>query len=163
MKFLCLLLIFLPAVLTFGQVVPTTPTKFTTRSLGSSATGSGMSSASAGASVTKPEPVVRTITYLTLSGARQWTSTDGKPLVAKLIAFEDIVVETKGAPASPAAAPTLPAKVTVVRDGKVRLFANNKAYELAVDRLSAPDREFIETVQRAVVAKPIAEPAPAAR
>lgn len=152
-----------PTALAIGQVVPSTPTKFTTRSLGASTTGSGMSSASAGASVAKPEPLVRTITYLTLSGARQWTSADGKPLVAKLIAFEDVVVETKGAPATPAAAPTLPAKVTVVRDGKIRLFANNKAYELAVDRLSAPDREFIETVQRAVVAKPIAEPAPAAR
>ncbi len=143
-----------------AQVVPTTPTKFQTRGLGTSTSSNGLSSASAAASVAKPEPTFRTITYLTLSGQRQWTSTDGKPLLAKLIAFEDIVVETKGAAQpAPAAAPTLPNKPTVVSNGKVRLFFNNKPYELALDRLSQADRDFIATVERAVVAKPVAAPA----
>ncbi len=133
-----------------AQVVPTTPTKFGKKNLGSTSSLSGGGS-SATTGVTRPESqtVVRTITYWTLSGARQWTSTDGKPLLAKLIAFEDLTIEQlKGQPAPEA--PKLPSKATVEKDGKVRLLVGQQPYELPIAKLSDQDREFIATVKRAV-------------
>lgn len=99
------------------------------------------------------KPVVKTITYLTLSESRQWTSSDGKALLAKLIAFEDIVTEstdTTSAPQPPAMPTTTP---TLIKDGKVRLLVNRKPFELAVDRLSQPDRDFIENLRAAIQKK----------
>ena len=138
------------AITASAQVVPTTPTKFGKKNLGGSASLSGGgSSASTGVTRTESPTVVRTITYWTLSGARQWTSADGKPLLAKLIAFEDLTVEhLKGQP-SPAA-PKLPAQATVEKDGKVRLLVGQQPYELAVEKLSEKDRAFVNTVKRAV-------------
>jgi hypothetical protein len=130
-------------------VIPATPKKFTKRveGGGSASLGPGLAP-----SAPVPPPVTRTTTYFTLSDSRQWTSTDGKPLLAKLVAFEDIVIEMQGnqAPASP---PSMPANPTVVRDGKARLLSGNKAYEVPLDRLSQPDRDFIEGIRSAVVAK----------
>jgi len=147
---------------TQAQVVPTTPTKFGKRNLGASTTSSTSSvtssggSASTGVAVPKTETTVRTITYITLSGSRQWKSDDGRPLIAKLIAFEDMVVETlKSDPASTTTMPKQAGKPTVIKDGKVRLLAANTPHEVALDRLSLADREFIGTVQRAVNATPL--------
>ena len=130
---------------TLAQVVPTTPTKFETK-------GVGINTGTATVGITpqpKPPTVVRTTTYFSLSDARQWTSTDGKPLLAKLIAFEDLVIEqVKNADGSLApTTPTLPPKPTVVKDGKVRLLVANQSREVPLDRLCKADRVVIETVQ----------------
>lgn len=143
-------LLLLGTATTMAQIViPATPKKFTKRveGGGSASLGPGLAP-----STPKPPPVTRTTTYFTLSDSRQWTSTDGKPLLAKLVAFEDIVIETLGnqAPATP---PAMPANPTVVRDGKARLLSGNKPYEVPLDRLSQPDRDFIEGIRAAVAAK----------
>lgn len=145
-----------------AQVVPTTPTKFIKRGLGAANTGSGTisnngtNSTTVGATTPKPETVVRTVTYISLSPPRQWTSTDGRPLLGKLIAFEDVTVEerkTGATPAAPAVAPTmpkLPGKPTVVKDGKVRLLVGQTPYEVATDKLSVLDRDYIDTIKHGV-------------
>lgn len=137
-----------------AQVVPATPKKFTTRSLSESSS-TGISSAPK-----PPEITTRMVTYFALSEPRQWKSADGRSLLGKLIAFEDMVVEAKGAnaAASKAAAaappPEPPAKPTVIKDGRVRLLVNSKPYEVALDRLSEGDRKFAEDIKAAVDAKP---------
>lgn len=95
------------------------------------------------------KPTVKMTTYLVMSEARQWISTDGKPLLAKLIAYEEIV--TTGTSAAPTTPPV--ASPTLVKDGKVRLLVNNKPFELALDRLSQPDRDFIEKLRSAIQKK----------
>lgn len=130
-----------------AQVVPTAPTKFGKRDLGGGTTGAAVN-----AVPPKQETIVRTTTYLSLSETRQWTSTEGKPLMAKLIAFEDITIETvKGqTPADSQQLPKLTGKPTVVKDGKVRLMANQRPYEVTLDKLSQGDRDFVEKVKTAV-------------
>src|SRR5436190_935364 len=88
----------------FAQVsLPANPGKFKTRNLGSSSSG--------GAFVTpvpKEDPNVRYVTHIILYDDRLWTNTEGKPLQAKLIAFEDLVATApKGstAPVMPAPPP----------------------------------------------------------
>ena len=124
---LCLgaaLLFSMPAT---GQVVPTTPTKFGKRGVG------------------------RTTTYIVLSAPRQWTSSDGKPLLARLIAFEEVVTETaKSNAAATSAAPVIPGKPTVIRDGKVRLMVDRKPYEVPLAKLSQADQDFVNATKRAV-------------
>lgn len=162
MKTLVLLLC-AQTVIASAQVVPATPTKFKARGVGTSTSSTstvsgGGGTATIGVPQQKPDTVVRTITYLTLTPPRQWTSADGKPLLASLIAFEDMVVETlkseqpAGGPAT--TMPKLNGKPTVVKAGKVRLFSNGKPYEVALDKLSQADRDFIDTVKHAVEAKP---------
>lgn len=141
-----------------AQVTPTTPTKFAKRDTGAGASSSttisntGSGGATTGVSQPKAEAMVRTITYVVLSRPRQWTSNDGKPLLAELIGFEDVVtVVPKGDAAAAAAKPTMPpGKPTVVRDGKVRLLVSQKPFEVSLDRLSAADQEFVNTMKRAV-------------
>lgn len=134
-----------------GQVVPATPKKFTKRSVGDSA-----SFNPTGIAPAKPETTVRVVSYFSLSEPRQWRNTDGKSLLASLIAFEEAVVETRGpsAASSPAPAPAMPVKPTVVRDGQVRLLMNGKSYEVALDKLSEADRKFVEGIRQTVAAKP---------
>ena len=154
---LCLgaaLLISMPAA---GQVVPTTPTKFGKRSVGSATTGSstvsetGSGATTSGVTTAKPESVIRTTTYIVLSAPRQWTSNDGKPLLAKLIAFEEVVTETtKSNAAATSAAPAIPGKPTVIRDGKVRLMVDRKPYEVPLAKLSQADQDFVNATKRAV-------------
>ena len=125
-------------------VVPATPKKFVTRPIGGNTSG--------GVEViphdAPTEAKARYVTHVVLCDERLWTSADGKPLSAKLIAFEDLVAEAaKGA--SQPEMPAPPANPTVVRNGKIRLFADKKAYELALDRLSQTDREFVEQIRAA--------------
>ena len=42
------------------------------------------------------------------------------------------------------------ANVAVVKDGKVRLMANQRPYEVALDKLSQADRDFVEKFRMAV-------------
>jgi len=140
---LVVLLVLLGACPASSQVVPATPTKSATRSLGGN-------SVSGGATVepAKSAPLARYITYLVLAESRTWTSTDAKLLVGKLIAFEDLVTTApRGAEPPPAAVP--PAHPTVVRGGKVRLLIERKACEVTLERLSQPDRDFIEQIRTA--------------
>lgn len=140
----------LPLASVTAQVVPTTPTKFDMRRLGDA------SSSSAGISATPkpPQTTYREVTYISLSPLRQWKSTDGKSLLGKLIAFEDFVVTTTGAAPDPkAAAPQMPAKPTVVRDGKARLLIESKAFEVPLERLGEEERKFIEQLQTAIAGK----------
>ena len=129
-----------------GQVVPATPTKFTTRAIGDNTT-----SSSVGVATVKPQIATRTITHIVLGAPRQWKLVDGKSFIGKLIAFEDIVVETQKGPA-PATAPAIPAKPTLVRNGNARFFVNSKPYELPVARLGPDERKFIEETREAIAA-----------
>ena len=133
----------------FCQVVaPASPKKFVTRPIGSSA--------NAGATISPAEPTetkVRYVTHLSLTKVRQWTSIDGKPLMGKLIAFEDMVVETPKGSAEPSA-PTPPAHPTVVRNGKIRIMVDSKPFEVALDRLVSEDQKAVEQIRLAYAASP---------
>lgn len=130
-----------------GQVTPASPKKFATRPIGS---GSG-----AGVEITPPpdDPKTRYVTYCVLSESREWTSSDGKPISGKLIAFENLVVEMpKGSVQAPAPVP--PAHPTVISSGKLRLLVNNKPFEVPLERLSQEDRDFAEKIRAAHAKKP---------
>lgn len=130
-----------------NPVTPATPKKFKTRSVGG-----GLDT---GATVDPGKPVnpnVRYVTHIVLHDYRMWTSADGKPLEAKLIAFEDLVAEVPKGAAEPVL-PKPPDHPTVVRNGKARLLVNKKPVEIALDRLSLQDREFIEDIKAALAKK----------
>ncbi len=130
-------------------VVPANPGKFKGRSTGSNTSG-GVQIIPKEA---EPARNVRYTTYITLSVSRFWTSTEGKLLEAKLIAFEDLTVEgVQGAP--PPAAPEPPQHPTVTRNGKIRLLVNRKPVELALSRLCPADQEFVTQVQTAYGSEP---------
>ena len=138
-------------------VIPATPGGFTRRVDGSS--GFGVSGSGGGFGVNSQpktqEKTVRTITYIALSEARQWKSADGRKLLGKLIAFEDVTVEVKIAPGQqpqPAAPPQMPDKPTVVRDGQARLLINTKPSEVPLTRLSEDDQKFIEALRANIAA-----------
>lgn len=143
---LSLLLIAPPAV---AQVVaPASPKKFVPRPIGDDSTG-GVEVIPKEGNATKK---VRYTTHIVLSTERIWTSTEGKLLEGKLIAFEDMVVEAaQGAAAPPN--PTPPASPTVTKDDKVRLLIKKKPVEVAIQRLSAGDQEFIEQTRKAYTKK----------
>ena len=131
-----------------GQIVPATPGKFKMKPLAESGSSSGITS------TPKPaETTYRQVTYIALSPSRQWKSADGKSLLGKLIAFEDVVVVSKTVAPDPAAVPAMPAHITVVRDGKARLLVNSKPYEVTLDRLGEDERKFVGQIQAAVSAK----------
>ena len=151
-----------------AQVVPTTPAKFKTRGVGTSASSSSsVSGGGGGATVGLSQPraqetTIRTITYLTLSPARQWTSHDGRPLLASLIAFEETVTETRKDSAQPSPAPPpFTGKPTVIKEGKVRLLASKVPHEVPLDKLSPTDRDFVLELQKKIEASSSAgKPAP---
>ena len=98
--------------------------------------------------VPKTPPKVKYTTHIVLSESRTWTSTDGKPLEAKLLAFEDLVAEAPEG-ATPPAMPEPPKHPTVVRGDKVRLLVNRKPVEVPLSRLIQADQDFIERIRRA--------------
>lgn len=119
-------------------VVPASPKRFTTRPIGDSGGTGQVEVIPKDAAM----PKKRTITYMVLAESRPWTSSEGKVLEAKLIAFEDVIIEGEST-----AAPQPTPHLTVVRNGRVRLFAGKKSYELELSRLSEADREFIEQIR----------------
>jgi hypothetical protein len=135
------LLLIIPAL---AQVAPATPSGFTTRQVGDAASSSG------GTNLAPQSPnstLVRHVSYVSLGELRQWTSSDGKPLLAKLIAWEQSEqVLPKGQPAPTPALPDMPNGPTVIRDDKVRLLVKSKPYELPLSRLSQADQDFIAEV-----------------
>ena len=134
------------------QVVPTTPTKFNTRPVGGATASTGATVNSTSSAT--PARSVRQVTYLTLSPLRQWNSTDGKSLMGKLIAWEETVTTTQGIAApAPQTAP-ITSKPTILKENKVRLLVETKAYEVPLDRLAADERKFITDLQTALAVKP---------
>lgn len=130
-------------------VVPATPKKMTTRPLGGgSSVGMKINPADGAA-----DQKVRYTTHIVLADSRTWTSADGRTLEARLIAFEDLMVETTKGAAKPGA-PVPPANPTVTRDGKIRLVSTQKPFELALERLSQADRDFVEQVRTTHLKKP---------
>lgn len=101
---------------------------------------------------TQENPMVRYTTHIVLFENRIWTSTEGKPLQAKLIAFEDLTAEVpKGSP--PPVMPSPPPHPTVTRGEKIRLLVERKVVELALARLSQSDQDFIAQVKAALARK----------
>ncbi|MEO5915654.1 MAG: hypothetical protein ABIS50_15575 [Luteolibacter sp.] len=100
----------------------------------------------------KANPKVRYVTHIVLFDSRFWTSVDGKPLEAKLIAFEDLVAEAPKGSAEPVM-PAPPAHPTVVRNGRIRLLVNKKPVEVALDKLSRQDQEFVDQIKAALAKK----------
>ena len=130
-----------------AQVVPTTPTKFSTKRVGAA-------TATTGATINPPSttPTVKHITYLTLSPLRQWTSTDGRTLMGKLIAWEETV--TTGPAPQSATAPPVTTRPTVLKNNQVRLLIDHKAYPVPLERLDPDARKFIGELQAHLAAKP---------
>lgn len=134
-------------------VVPAMPGKMGTRAIGGSTSGGVevMPKGEGGGQT------ARYTTYFVLSEVRPWTSVDGQTLQAKLIAFEDLVVAKPSATALPPA-PVPPANPTVVRNGKIRLLARQKPFELALDRLTKADRDVVEKVRASHAKTPPSTP-----
>lgn len=124
-----------------------TPKKFTTRPIGG-----GVNPGAVIDSAKTENPKVRYVTHVVLYENRMWTSAEGKPLEAKLIAFEDLIAEAPKGTAEPVM-PAPPANPTVTRGGKVRLLVDKKPVEIALDRLSEQDREFVTQIQAALAKK----------
>lgn len=124
-----------------------TPRKSTTRPIGG-----GVNAGAAVDPTQTTSPNVRYVTYIVLYESRMWSNTEGKPLEAKLIAFEDLVTEAPRDSATPVM-PAPPAHPTVTRDGKIRLLVNQKPVEIALDRLSLSDREFIDQMKASLAKK----------
>jgi hypothetical protein len=137
-----------------AQVVPTTPTEFTKRATGAISSGGG--SASIGLAPGRSahsKPLVKQVSYIALSDARQWTSTDGKTLVGKLIAFEQSEQVLTDGQTTSTTSPKLPARPTLIREGNVRLLVQQKPFEFALSRLSKTDQDFIQTIDQAIARK----------
>jgi len=142
------------AVLTAQIATPTTPTNFVKRGVGG---GVSTGDATVVSAPQTTETTARVTSHYSFGEARQWKSADGRSLVGKMIAFEDAVIEMKGATAAAAKAAALsapapkpPAKFTLIRDGKIRLLVNNKPFEVPLDRLSDEDRAFAKKVEDSV-------------
>lgn len=150
-----------------AQVIPATPKKFAKRATGGSSASGGVSigpgTAITGAQPARPQPpVIKQVVYFILGESRQWTNADGRAVVGRLIAFEEMVTQsTTGMPAAPTAEEMTKhlggSKPTVVRDGKIRLLVNNKPFEIALDRLSDEDRVYVRQMDART--KPPAPPA----
>lgn len=128
--------------------IPGYPGRFKTRSTGGNNSG--------GASIIPKENETtnktRHVTYIVLSEPRQWTSTDGKAITGKMIAFEDMTVEgTQGV--DPSTAPEPPKNPTVTREEKIRLLINQKPVEILLSRLSQADQEFVAKIKAALSTK----------
>jgi hypothetical protein len=131
-----------------AQVVPTTPTKFGKRTIGG---GSG----STEVSVSAPSPterMVRLTSHIALSEARQWTSQDGRSLLGKLIAFEDLTTEVPQSQAATATMPRLTGKPTVIQDESARLLVQQTAHVIPLKQLSEADQAFVKQIHTAVAA-----------
>ncbi len=127
--------------------VPATPKKFDTTRIGETTAASGGTSIN-NSTPTRPQTTVRTVTHIVLGEPRQWKMANGQSFIGKLIAFEDIVIEgTASAPMN------VPKKPTVVRNASARFYVNSKSYEVALDKLGAEERKFIEDTAAAIAAK----------
>ena len=127
---------------------PKTPTAFEPRRID----GSQDIQPNIAPSRTKDEIITRAVTHVVLGDQRQWVSSDGRTIEAKLIAFEDLVAETKSGAA--AAMPEPPKNPTVLRDGTIRLSVNRKPVVVALSKLSVADQEYVEKIRVRHAVKP---------
>jgi hypothetical protein len=145
-----ILFVFVLALPLSAQVVnPTTGKKFESRTINGNGGNTGVSINN---TTKPPAPTKAKVTsYFILGDPRQWKSTDGKSLLGAIITFEDSVIEIDAA--NPAAAreavekappAKLPAKPTLIREGKVRLLVNQKPVEVPLERLSEEDRKYVD-------------------
>ncbi len=136
----------LPAQMDIPGNPMVTPKNFKTRTVGGGT--------NPGATVQSAEPnngKVRHVGHIVLFNSRVWTSTEGKPLEAKLLAFEDLIAE---APAGvEPIMPKPPTHPTVVKNGGVRLLAGTKPVVVPLKRLSHSDCEFIAGIEAALARK----------
>ena len=135
------------------QVVPAHPDRFKNRPTGNTSTGSFELLPKNG----DTSNTIRYITYIVLSTDRFWTSTEGKLIQGKLIAFEDMVTEAPKGTAQPPN-PTPPESPTIVRDGRIRLLMKNKPVVVPLTRFSKGDLEFVEQVRKAYTKQASPEP-----
>lgn len=143
----------LMAGLAAAQVVPAHPHKFTNRRIGGTSIGGFEVQPKNGGT----PKMVRYTTHIVLSVDRFWTSTEGKLIQGKLMAFEDTVTEaSKGA--EPSANPAPPDTPTVVRDGNIRLLIKNKPVVIPLSRFSTGDLDFVEQVRKAYTKKAASNP-----
>ena len=128
--------------------LPGNPGKFKSRSIGGNNSGGATINPKEKETTTK----TRYVTYIVLSESRSWTSIDGKVVMGKLIAFEEMTVEGKQG-VDPSSTPEPPKNPTVIREGKIRLLINQKPVEIQHDRLSPADQEFVAKVKAALSTK----------
>lgn len=124
----------------FTQTVsPATPKGFEIRKNGSSAGTGG----SVGLVSPPKKAKTQVITYTALSKVRQWHNSDGKAMMARLLAFPSRAEENKTKGKSP--------QFTVIHEQKVRflMIPNNKAITYPLEKLSVQDQEFIEKIAHA--------------
>lgn len=128
--------------------MPSNPTSFETRGVGQA------SDATAGIrpEKTKSEKITRYTSQMALSEVRNWTGSDGKIIMASLVAFEDLKVESRVGVAPPP--PQFPKHPTVVQNGTVRLAINKKPVVMSITRFSKADQDFIEQVRLQHAPKP---------
>ena len=114
-------------------VIPSQPGKFRVRGAGTGA--------DSGVSVNNPvnpEPRTVVIQYTAVTPEREWTNTDGKKMIARLLAFS-----------TPKEGESTP--VEVIREGRVRFLMNLKRepidYELA--NLGAEDQVYVKALAQA--------------
>lgn len=109
-----------------------------------------------GAAVERPPPPgQRVTTYITLLPEREWTHVDGRTIRARLIAFEDHVVEVAHDEEAGEAPPPA-GRPTVVKDGKVRLLVGGRSpSEISLNLLSKDDQEEVARVKTAVENLPV--------
>jgi len=139
-----------PSVELTAQVVPTTPTKFGKRSTGAMSTGSSTIDTGA-APAQNTKPIIKQVSYIALSDSRQWTSSDGKALVGKLIAWEQQEeILASAAEAGKMEQVKLPSRPTVLRGQSVRLLIDQRPFEVPLDRLSQADRDFVSERDAAI-------------
>jgi hypothetical protein len=127
---------------------PKTPTAFEPRNID----GSQDIQPNIAPSRSKDEIVTRAVTHVVLGDQRQWASADGRTIDGKLIAFEDLLLESKKGVAP--AMPDPPKHPTVVRDGKIRLSVNQKPVVIALSKLSVADQEYVEKIRVRHAVKP---------
>jgi hypothetical protein len=103
----------------------------------------GGSFGTGGTVVTPSKPTapakVRTVTYLSLTKNRQWLSSDGKSIMAMLVAFDAGDEKASVAP-------------TVVKDDKIRLLKDKKVFLLPLGKLDPAHRAEVRDIEKQLAA-----------
>jgi hypothetical protein len=119
-----------------GQVIPSQPTNFNNRNLGT-----GVNPGTVGVAPVHPGRGKKSVTiqYIGVAPERAWTNAKGKVIRAMLLAFEN-------GPAENAVKP-----LTIIRGEKIRLLrqGSQKPGVVALATLSDADREFVRKLDAA--------------